>query len=155
MNRRGPPGGALGGGRWGLGRGAPVGKDFQAGTLSGNPLAMRAGIETLHLLDDPGFYERLEARGGQLEEGVGELAGPAGVSGQCPAGGAVVPRFSAKAGVCAYQPALAADTDRYAGFFRAMLEAGIHFAPSQFEAGFLSDAHSAADIEATLAAAKA
>ena len=149
------PVGAYGGARWIMEQVAPLGKVYQAGTLSGNPLAMRAGIETLRLLEDPGLYERLEARGKQLEEGLRELAAQAGIALQCQRVGSMFTPFFTKNGVFDYQTALAADTDRYAGFFRAMLEAGIHFAPSQFEAGFLSDAHTAADIETTLVAAKA
>jgi glutamate-1-semialdehyde 2,1-aminomutase len=149
------PVGAYGGARWIMEQVAPLGKVYQAGTLSGNPLAMRAGIETLRLLEDPGLYERLEARGKQLEEGLRELAAQAGIALQCQRVGSMFTPFFTKNGVFDYQTARAADTNRYADFFRAMLEAGIYLAPSQFEAGFLSDAHSAADIETTLVAAKA
>jgi glutamate-1-semialdehyde 2,1-aminomutase len=149
------PVGAYGGARWIMEQVAPLGKVYQAGTLSGNPLAMRAGIETLRLLEDTGFYERLEARGKQLEEGLRELAAQAGIALQCQRVGSMFTPFFVKNGVFDYQSARAADTDRYANFFRTMLEAGIHLAPSQFEAGFLSDAHTAADIETTLVAAKA
>jgi len=149
------PVGAYGGARWIMEQVAPLGKVYQAGTLSGNPLAMRAGIETLRLLEDPGLYERLEARGTQLEEGLRELAAQSGIALQCQRVGSMFTPFFTKNGVFDYQSARAADTDRYADFFRAMLEAGIYLAPSQFEADFLSDAHSAADIEATLVAAKA
>jgi len=149
------PVGAYGGARWIMEQVAPLGKVYQAGTLSGNPLAMRAGIETLRLLEDPGLYERLEARGKQLEEGLRELAAQAGIALQCQRVGSMFTPFFVKNGVFDYQTARAADTNRYAGFFRAMLEGGINLAPSQFEAGFLSDAHTAADIETTLVAAKA
>ena len=149
------PVGAYGGARWIMEQVAPLGKVYQAGTLSGNPLAMRAGIETLRLLEDPGLYERLEARGKQLEEGLRELAAQSGIALQCQRVGSMFTPFFTKNAVFDYQTARAADTNRYAGFFRAMLESGINLAPSQFEADFLSDAHSAADIEATLVAAKA
>jgi glutamate-1-semialdehyde 2,1-aminomutase len=149
------PVGAYGGARWIMEQVAPLGKVYQAGTLSGNPLAMRAGIETLRLLEDPGLYERLEARGKQLEEGLRELAAQAGIALQCQRVGSMFTPFFTKNGVFDYQTARAADTNRYAGFFRAMLEGGINLAPSQFEAGFLSDAHTDADIETTLVAAKA
>ena len=149
------PVGAYGGARWIMEQVAPLGRIYQAGTLSGNPLAMRAGIETLRLLEDPGLYERLEARGKQLEEGLREVAAQSGIALQCQRVGSMFTPFFVKNGVFDYQTARAADTDRYAGFFRTMLEAGIHLAPSQFEAGFLSDAHTAADIETTLVAAKA
>ena len=149
------PVGAYGGARWIMEQVAPLGKVYQAGTLSGNPLAMRAGIETLRLLEDPGLYERLEARGKQLEEGLRELAAQSGMALQCQRVGSMFTPFFVKNGVFDYQTARAADTNRYAGFFRAMLEGGINLAPSQFEAGFLSDAHTSADIEATLVVATA
>jgi glutamate-1-semialdehyde 2,1-aminomutase len=147
------PVGAYGGQRWIMEQVAPLGKVYQAGTLSGNPLAMRAGIETLHLLEEPGFYRRLETRGKQLEEGLRELAARSGVALTCQRVGSMFTPFFSKTAVLDYQTARAADTARYAGFFRAMLEGGVNLAPSQFEAGFLSDAHSAADVEATLVAA--
>ena len=149
------PVGAYGGARWIMEQVAPLGRIYQAGTLSGNPLAMRAGIETLRLLEDPGLYERLEARGKQLEEGLRELAAQSGIGLQCQRVGSMFTPFFTKNAVFDYQTARAADTGQYADFFRAMLEGGINLAPSQFEAGFLSDAHTAADIETTLVAAKA
>jgi len=149
------PVGAYGGPRSIMEQVAPLGPIYQAGTLSGNPLAMRAGIETLRLLEDPGFYERLEERAKQLEEGLGELATRSGIALQCQRVGSMFTPFFTKNGVTSYQTARAADTDRYGRFFRAMLEGGVYLPPSQFEAGFLSDAHSTAEIEATLLAAKA
>ncbi len=149
------PVGAYGGPRSIMEQVAPLGQVYQAGTLSGNPLAMRAGIETLRLLEEPGFYERLEAKGKQLEEGLRELAAQSGIAMQCQRIGSMFTGFFARQPVIDYQTARAADTDRYAGFFRAMLEGGVNLPPSQFEAAFLSDAHSAADIEGTLVAAKA
>src|SRR5574341_2291037 len=149
------PVGAYGGARWIMEQVAPLGRIYQAGTLSGNPLAMRAGIETLRLLEDPGLYERLEARGKQLEEGLRELAAQSGIAVQCQRVGSMFTPFFTKTAVFDYQTARAADTGRYADFFRAMLEGGINLAPSQFEAGFLSDAHTLADIETTLVVATA
>ncbi len=149
------PVGAYGGPRSIMEQVAPLGQVYQAGTLSGNPLAMRAGIETLRLLEEPGIYERLEAKGKQLEEGMRELAAQSGIAMQCQRIGSMFTGFFARQPVIDYQTARAADTDRYAGFFRAMLEGGVNLPPSQFEAAFLSDAHSAADIEGTLVAAKA
>ncbi len=149
------PVGAYGGPRSIMEQVAPLGQVYQAGTLSGNPLAMRAGIETLCLLEEPGIYERLEAKGKQLEEGLRELAAQSGIAMQCQRIGSMFTPFFVQNGVIDYQTARAADTDRYAGFFRAMLEGGVNLPPSQFEAAFLSDAHSAADIEGTLLAAKA
>jgi glutamate-1-semialdehyde 2,1-aminomutase len=149
------PVGAYGGSRSIMEQVAPLGQIYQAGTLSGNPLAMRAGIETLRLLEEPGFYERLEAKGKQLEEGLRELAAKSGIALQCQRVGSMFTPFFVQNRVVDYQTAKAADTTRYAGFFRAMLDGGVNLAPSQFEAGFVSDAHSAAEIEATLLAAKA
>ncbi|MBZ0158751.1 MAG: glutamate-1-semialdehyde 2,1-aminomutase [bacterium] len=148
------PVGAYGGPRSIMEQVAPLGPVYQAGTLSGNPLAMRAGIETLRLLDEPGFYERLEAKGEQLEAGLRELALQEGIALQCQRVGSMWTAFFAEQPVINYQTARAADTDRYAAFFWAMLERGIYLPPSQFEAAFLSDAHTDADIETTLLAAK-
>ena len=148
------PVGAYGGLRRIMEQVAPLGAVYQAGTLSGNPLAMRAGIETLRLLDEPGFYERLEAKGEQLEAGLRELAAQEGIALQCQRVGSMCTAFFTERPVIDYQTALAADTDRYAAFFWAMLERGVYLPPSQFEAAFLSDAHAAADIETTLLAAK-
>jgi len=148
------PVGAYGGPRSIMEQVAPLGQIYQAGTLSGNPIAMRAGIETLRLLEDPGFYERLEARAKQLEEGLRELATRSGIALTCQRVGSMFTPFFIKNGVTNYETARAADTDRYARFFRAMLDGGVYLAPSQFEAGFLSDAHSGADIEASLLTAQ-
>ncbi|HWQ68832.1 MAG TPA: glutamate-1-semialdehyde 2,1-aminomutase [Patescibacteria group bacterium] len=148
------PVGAYGGPRSVMEQVAPLGPVYQAGTLSGNPLAMRAGIETLRLLDEPGFYERLEAKGKQLEAGLQELAAKAGVPLQCQRVGSMCTAFFAEQPVIDYQTARAANTDRYAAFFWAMLQRGVYLPPSQFEAAFLSDAHTADDIETTLLAAK-
>ncbi len=148
------PVGAYGGPRGIMEQVAPLGAVYQAGTLSGNPLAMRAGIETLRLLDEPGFYERLEAKGKQLEAGLRELAAKDGIALQCQRVGSMCTPFFAEQPVIDYQTARAADTGRYAAFFWAMLERGVYLPPSQFEAAFLSDAHTVADIETTLLAAK-
>lgn len=148
------PVGAYGGPRRIMEQVAPLGAVYQAGTLSGNPLAMRAGIETLRLLDEPGFYERLEAKGEQLEAGLRELAAQANIALQCQRVGSMCTAFFTEQPVIDYQTARAADTDRYAAFFWAMLERGVYLPPSQFEAAFLSDAHAHADIEATVRAAK-
>ena len=148
------PVGAYGGSRRIMEQVAPLGAVYQAGTLSGNPLAMRAGIETLRLLDEPGFYERLEARGEQLEAGLRELAVQANIALQCQRVGSMYTAFFAEQPVIDYQTARAADTGRYAAFFWAMLERGVYLPPSQFEAAFLSDAHAATDIETTVRVAR-
>ncbi len=148
------PVGAYGGPRSVMEQVAPLGPVYQAGTLSGNPLAMRAGIETLRLLDEPGFYERLEAKGRQLEAGLQELAAKAGVPLQCQRVGSMCTAFFAEQPVIDYQTARAANTDRFAAFFWAMLQRGVYLPPSQFEAAFLSDAHTPDDIDTTLLAAQ-
>jgi glutamate-1-semialdehyde 2,1-aminomutase len=148
------PVGAYGGPREIMEQVAPLGGVYQAGTLSGNPLAMRAGIETLHLLEEPGFYERLEERSKRLVEGLRELAARSGIALTCQRVGSMFTPFFTEHGVIDYRTARSADTDLYARFFRAMLDGGVYLAPSQFEADFLSDAHSVADVEATLLAAK-
>lgn len=148
------PVGAYGGPRSIMEQVAPLGAVYQAGTLSGNPLAMRAGIETLRLLDEPGFYERLEARGNQLESGLQELAAQGGIALQCQRVGSMCTPFFVDRPVVDYATAKGADTDRYAAFFWAMLERGVYLPPSQFEAAFLSDAHAVTDVETTLLAAR-
>jgi glutamate-1-semialdehyde 2,1-aminomutase len=148
------PVGAYGGPREVMEQVAPLGPVYQAGTLSGNPLAMRAGIETLRLLDGPGFYERLEAKGKRLEEGLRELAAKEGVALQCQRVGSMCTTFFTEQPVIDYRTARSADTDRYAAFFWAMLQRGVYLPPSQFEAAFLSDAHTEDDIDTTLLAAK-
>lgn len=148
------PVGAYGGPRGIMEQVAPLGPVYQAGTLSGNPLAMRAGIETLRLLDEPEFYERLETKGEQLETGLRELAAKEGIAIQCQRVGSMCTAFFAEQPVVNYQTARSADTDRYATFFWAMLERGVYLPPSQFEAAFLSDAHTTEDIDTTLLAAK-
>ncbi len=148
------PVGAYGGPREIMEQVAPLGPVYQAGTLSGNPLAMRAGIETLHLIEEPGFYERLEERSKRLEEGLRELAGRSGIALTCQRVGSMFTPFFTRNRVIDYRTARSADTDLYSRFFRAMLDGGVYLAPSQFEADFLSNAHSVADVEATLLAAQ-
>jgi glutamate-1-semialdehyde 2,1-aminomutase len=131
---------------------APAGPMYQAGTLSGNPLAMTAGIKTLELLKQPGTYERLEAITQRLTSGLLEAARAAG---QPICGGSVSAMFGfflCPGPVRNFEEAKAADTSRFAKFHRAMLERGVYLAPSAFEAGFTSLAHSDADVEATISA---
>jgi len=132
---------------------APLGPVYQAGTLSGNPLAMAAGIETLQLLDTPGFYEKLELRAAALEDGLKSAAKKAKVQIQMNRVGSQMTLFFNRTAVIDYQSALRSNTKRFGKFFLALLEGGVYFPPSQFEALFLSSAHSAADIDTTVAAA--
>jgi glutamate-1-semialdehyde 2,1-aminomutase len=133
---------------------APAGPVYQAGTLSGNPLAVTAGIETLKALRAPGVYKKLEAKAAALADGLGKAAKQAGVPFAQTRVGSMLCGFFADQPVVDYTSAKRSDTQRYAKFFRGMLERGIYFAPSQFEAAFLSTTHSDADIKNTVAAAQ-
>jgi glutamate-1-semialdehyde 2,1-aminomutase len=133
---------------------APDGPVYQAGTLSGNPLAMTAGIATLTELRQPGVYETLERRAAALADGLAAAARDAGVPIVGTRVGSMFTTFFTDQPVMDYTSARRSDTRRYARFFHAMLEQGIYLAPSQFEAGFLSLAHSDEDVERTIAAAR-
>jgi len=132
---------------------APLGPVYQAGTLSGNPLAMAAGIEALSILSEPNTYEKLDMRTKMLAQRLERAAAKAGVKlSIARAGSMLTPFFNAR-GVTDYDSALSSDTALYARFFNHMLEQGIYLPPSQFEAVFTSLAHTEEDIEKTLAAA--
>ena len=146
------PVGAFGGRADVMDRVAPAGPIYQAGTLSGNPMAMAAGLATLRLLT-PDAYARLEATSARLAEGLAQLAAEAKVPVQVNRVGSMVTVFFAERPVFDADSARAASKARYAAFFHALLEGGVYFPPSQFESAFLSTAHSAADVDATLAAA--
>jgi glutamate-1-semialdehyde 2,1-aminomutase len=132
---------------------APSGPVYQAGTLSGNPLAMVAGITTLHLLREPGVWDRLETSARNLTEGIGKAAQQAGIPIQQTRVGTMFTTFFCENPVKDWQTAKSSDTRLFGRFFQAMLEAGIYLAPSQFEAGFVSTAHSREIIDRTIAAA--
>jgi glutamate-1-semialdehyde 2,1-aminomutase len=133
---------------------APLGPVYQAGTLAGNPLAMRAGIAALKQLTKPGLYEKMTALAQRLILGLrAELAG-SGIRAQINAFGSLATIFFAPEPVRNYNDAKRSDTKRYARFFREMLDRGIFLAPSQFEAAFVSTAHTSEDIDLTLAAAR-
>ena len=131
---------------------APAGPMYQAGTLSGNPLAMTAGIRTLELLKKPGTYERLESITRRLSEGIGEAARAAGLPYSGGNISAMFGFFLCGGPVRNFEEAKATDSARFGRLHRAMLERGVYLAPSSFEAGFTSLAHSDADIDATLEA---
>jgi len=133
---------------------APLGPVYQAGTLSGNPLAMRAGLATLPKLEAPGFYEVLNAKAARLAEGLRSALREAGVAGQVNVVGSLLTLFFAPEPVRNYADAKKSDTARFGAFFGEMLKRGIFLPPSQFEALFVSAAHSDADIDATIAAAR-
>ncbi|HLB95164.1 MAG TPA: glutamate-1-semialdehyde 2,1-aminomutase [Nitrospiria bacterium] len=147
------PVGAYGGRREIMERIAPLGPVYQAGTLSGNPLAMTAGIATLTLLSRPAVYEQLEERSRALTEGIRDAAKRAGVSIFQTRVASLLSLFFTSRPVVDYATAKQSDTKAYAKFFRAMLNEGVYLAPSQFEAAFLSTAHTASDIEKTVEAA--
>jgi glutamate-1-semialdehyde 2,1-aminomutase len=148
------PVGAYGGRKDIMAMVAPAGPMYQAGTLSGNPLAMTAGIKTLELLQRPGTYEHLEAVTSKLISGLLAIAREAGheVGGGSISG--MFGMFFTGASVHNYADAKKADLDKFSRYHRGMLEHGVYLAPSQFEAGFTSLSHNNDDIEKTLAAAK-
>ena len=133
---------------------SPAGPVYQAGTLSGNPLAMTAGLWCLHNLP-PKLYTSLAALGARLAAGLAHAAREAGVSLQVNAFGSVLTPFFTDRAVRDFQSATSANTDQYATFFRGMLTRGIYPPPSQFEAWFLSAAHTVKDVDRTIRAARA
>jgi glutamate-1-semialdehyde 2,1-aminomutase len=150
----GMPVGAFGGRRDIMEQLAPLGPVYQAGTLSGNPVAMIAGITTLELISVPGFHQRLGAMTDILVEQLAAAAAGAGIAlatnHVCGMFGLF---FTTERDVDRYDKVMGCDVERFKQFFHGMLQEGVYFAPSAFEAGFLSAAHSPADIEATAAAA--
>jgi glutamate-1-semialdehyde 2,1-aminomutase len=152
----GMPVGAFGGRADLMTRLAPLGPVYQAGTLSGNPVAMAAGLATLAALDEPGFYERLFARTRELADGLRERAAAAGIALTTNSVGSMFGCFFTDApAVTNFRQVMACDTARFNRFFHGMLKRGIYLAPAAYEAGFMSAAHGSADIEQTLAAASA
>lgn len=137
-----------------MNRVAPLGAVYQAGTLSGNPLAMRAGIEMLKQTEAPDFYEVLNKRSALFVNRLGTELANCGVAGQLQSFGSLATLFFAPEPIANFAEASKSDTSQYAAFFRAMLEHGVLLAPSQFEALFVSAAHSDADFDATIAAAR-
>ncbi len=148
------PVGAFGGSREIMERLAPAGDIYQAGTLSGNPIAMTAGIETLKLLSSPGAYDKLERLGERLSRGLMSSADEAGIDAFFTRVGSLSCMFFTSVPVVDYTSAKTSDTDRYARYFRGMLERGIYLAPSQFEATFVSTAHGEEDIDRTIESAR-
>jgi len=133
---------------------APLGSIYQAGTLSGNPLAMAAGAETLTLLQAPGVYADLEAKGARLARGLAEAAAACRVPAQVNRVGSMLTAFFTAGPVDDYASVTRADANLYGSFFRAMLDRGVSLAPSQFESAFVSLAHTAEDLDATIVAAR-
>ena len=149
----GMPVGAFGGRRDIMECIAPLGSVYQAGTLSGSPVAVAAGLASLKVLDEPGFYDRLGARTRRLIDGLQGAADAAGVRFSADALGGMFGVYFADAVPTSFAEVTTCDKDAFNRFFHAMLEAGHYFAPSAFEAGFVSIAHSEEDIDATVAQA--
>ena len=151
----GMPVGALGGKREIMEKLSPLGPVYQAGTLSGNPVAMAAGLATLKQLRRDGFYEELEAKTERLTAGLAEAARGAGVGFHTTqAGGMFGLFFTDQTRISRFDEVMACDQPRFNGFFHAMLDRGVYLAPSAFEAGFVSITHSDDDIETTIQAAR-
>lgn len=134
---------------------APLGPVYQAGTLSGNPVAMAAGLKTIEILGRPGTYERLEHLGQKLGEGLVQAAADAGVKTCVNRLGSMVTMFFAAGPVTDYASAKRSDTTQFSAFFRAMRESGVFLPPSQFEAMFVSMAHTDEDLAQVIVAARA
>lgn len=148
------PVGAFGGKKTIMEKLSPAGGVYQAGTLSGNPLAMTAGIETLKLLQEPGFYQQLEEKSRALSDGIKKAAQAVGYPICSTRVGSMFCTFFSPNEVTDWTTASVCDTKSFARYFLAMLQEGIYLAPSQFETAFMSAAHTENDIETTLAAAK-
>ncbi len=150
------PVGAFGGKREIMEHLAPIGPVYQAGTLSGNPVAMVAGLATLEALKQPGVYAELDRKGARLADGLKAAAAGAGIPAFFTRVGSIACMFFTDAPeVYDWPTAATSDTDRYGRYFRSVLEAGFTIAPSQFEATFVSLAHTDADIDTYIAAAAA
>jgi glutamate-1-semialdehyde 2,1-aminomutase len=147
------PVGAYGGRREIMDQVAPLGPVYQAGTLSGNPLAMAAGIATLRVAGQPGFYDRLEDLGSRWREGMGEAASAGSRPFTINQVGSMVSIFFTGGPVTDFGSAAASDTGAFKDFFWHMLSRGVYLAPSQYEAGFISTAHSEVDLQRTFEAA--
>jgi glutamate-1-semialdehyde 2,1-aminomutase len=151
----GMPVGAFGGKREIMEQLAPMGPVYQAGTLAGNPVAMAAGLKTIELISEPGFYEPIFAANEMLNKGLLELAKEAGIP-MCTnyVGSMFGVFFTEEQSVTNYNQVMACDTERFNKFFHGMLENGVYLAPASYEAGFISHAHTSAVIDQTLTAAK-
>jgi len=150
----GMPLGAVGGRREIMECIAPLGPVYQAGTLSGNPVAVAAGLATLRVIQEPGFFDALAAVARSLTEGLARTARAAGVSFCAQAVGGMFGLYFAQQPPQTFAEVMACDREAFNRFFHAMLDAGVYFAPSAFEAGFVSAAHTTADVETTVGAAQ-
>jgi glutamate-1-semialdehyde 2,1-aminomutase len=146
----GMPVGAFGGRRAIMERIAPLGPVYQAGTLSGNPVAVAAGLATLTAIQAPGFYERLAERTRTLADGLAAAAAAAGVIFSAQSIGGMFGIYFATKAPRSYAEVMTCDKEAFNRFFHRMLDAGVYLAPSAFEAGFVSAAHAAVDIQETV-----
>ena len=148
------PVGAYGGRAEIMGLVAPDGPVYQAGTLSGNPVAMEAGIITLNMLKKPGVYQQLEEQGAYLAQGLAKAAREAGIDATLNRIGSLMSLFFTSEGVTGLDSALKSDQEQFARYYHLMLDEGIYLAPSQFEALFISLAHTREDLDETVKAAE-
>ena len=149
----GMPVGAFGGRRDIMEKIAPLGSVYQAGTLSGSPTAVAAGLKTLELIQAPGFYEALTARTQRLAAGLAAVGKKAGIPFSTQSVGSMFGLYFSATPPTTYGEMMAGDRDAFNAFFHKMLDAGVYLAPAAFEAGFVSAAHTDADIDASIAAA--
>jgi glutamate-1-semialdehyde 2,1-aminomutase len=149
------PVGAFGGRRDIMQKIAPLGPVYQAGTLSGNPVAVAAGLATLKAIAVPGFFDRLENSTKSLTEGLCRAAKKHGIAFSAQAIGGMFGIYFSAAVPQSFAEVMQSDKDSFNRFFHAMLDRGVYFAPSAYEAGFVSAAHTPGDIAATIAAAEA
>ena len=133
---------------------APLGPVYQAGTLSGNPLAMAAGIATLTQLKDPGFYDTMDVKANRLATGLERAAENAGIPANVDRVGSMLGLFFTDQRVLNFDDAKSCDLEMFSSYYRGMLEEGIYLAPSQFEALFISSAHDTEHIDETIMAAE-
>jgi len=150
----GMPVGAFGGRADVMDKLAPQGPVYQAGTLSGNPVSVAAGLATLQAISEPGFHARLAASTKKLVDGLAAAAREAGVSFCADSVGGMFGLYFAPTPPTSFAEVMQCDKEKFNRFFHAMLDRGVYLAPSAFEAGFVSAAHTDADIEATIAAAR-
>ena len=149
------PVGAYGGSRGLMEQVSPAGPVYQAGTLSGNPLATAAGLAMLSAIDaDEGLYERLEALGARLEAGLTGVLADLGIPGVVQRVGSMFCLYFTEKPVLRWPDAASGDTEWFRRYFHKMLDAGVYLAPSAFEAGFLSGAHTDDDVDRTVEAAR-
>ena len=149
------PVGAFGGRRDIMEKIAPLGRVYQAGTLSGNPVALAAGMATLNGLLAPGVFEGIAAAARSLTEGLAAIARQQGIAFSAQNIGSMIGLYFRATPPTSFAEVMQCDKERFNRFFHAMLDRGVYLAPSAYEAGFISAAHGKAEIDATLAAAEA